>query len=142
MTNKIFHVHWCEKSPPERLQSGSTIINIWWCYNCSEVHVHNIFITKLWALGSYFLYLHDFLITLFSSRTVQFSVLFHESNLIHKLKTDWVEYSTQYSLVIYKCCSIEYLVSCHPSCKRFCLICQALPWYISFWGLISFHQHS
>ena len=39
-------------------------------YNCWELHVHNICITKLWALSSYFVYLHGFLLAMFSSREV------------------------------------------------------------------------
>ena len=59
--------HWC-------------LINRRWWYNCQELHVnHNICITKILALSSYFLYLHGFLSTLFpiqnktiSSRTDSF----------------------------------------------------------------------
>ena len=59
-TTTIFHVHRCELTNckrflSERLPSGSTMINIRWCYNCQDIHVHNICITKLWALSYYFL---------------------------------------------------------------------------------------
>ena len=67
------------------------LINIWWCYNCWELHVHNVCITKLWDISSYFLYLHDFLLKLFSYRTDNFQFYFHLSNLIQTFQTDWVE---------------------------------------------------
>ena len=87
VTTTIFHVHRCELtkcelSPPERLLIGATMINRWRCYNCWEIHVHSICITKLWDLSAYFHYLHGFLLTMFSSRTVQFSMLLCLSNLI------------------------------------------------------------
>ena len=67
-------------------------------------------------MSSYFLYLYCIILTLFSSITVQFSILFYVSNLIQAFKTDSLKYSTQYSLVIYNSCSIDYPVSCRPSC--------------------------
>ena len=57
-----------------------------------------------------------FSLTLFSSRTVWFSILFHVSNLIQTFQTDLFESSTQYSLVVYNSCSTYYHVYCHPSC--------------------------
>ena len=96
----IFHVHRCELFLPKRLPSEANTINWWWCYNCYEIHVHNICRNKLWALSSYFPYLHGFVLTLFPSRIVQFSTFFHVSNLIQTFQTDWVESSTQYSIVI------------------------------------------
>ena len=80
--------------------STSFLMNRRWCYNWYEFHVHNIYITKLWAISSYFIYLHGFIFTLFSSRTEHFSMFFHVSNLILTFQTDWVESSTQYILVI------------------------------------------
>ena len=76
-TTTIFHGHRCELTKceiflPERLMSGSTMINRQWCYTFWEILVQNICITKWWALRSYFLYLHSFLLTLFPSITVQF----------------------------------------------------------------------
>ena len=99
-TAKMFHVHQCELSLSERLPSGATMINRQWCYNCYYIHVHNICITKLWSLSSYFFHLHGFIFTLISSIKVQFSMFLHVSNSIQKFQTDWVESSTQYSLVI------------------------------------------
>ena len=63
-------------------------------------------------ISSYFFYLYGFLLTLISSRTVQFSVLVHVSNLIRTFQTDWWEYSTQSSIVIYNSCSTDYPLSC------------------------------
>ena len=65
-TTTNFHFHsreqvflTCELSLSEHLQSGAAIPNRQRCYNCSKLHVHhNICGTKLWALGSYFLYLY------------------------------------------------------------------------------------
>ena len=92
------------------------VINRQWHYNCWELHVHNICITKLWALRSYFIYLHGFLLTLFYSITVQFSMFFHVSNLIQIFKTGWVDPSTQSSLVIYNSCYTDYHLSCQSQC--------------------------
>ena len=50
------------------------------------------------------------------SRTYSFQYYLHVSNLIQIFQTDWVEASNQYSLVIQNSCSIDYPVSCHPSC--------------------------
>ena len=50
------------------------LMNRWWCYNFWELHVyHNICITKLLGLSSYFLYLHGFLSTIFTYITTVFS---------------------------------------------------------------------
>ena len=40
----------CELFHLERLPSGATMIIRQWCYNCSELHVHKICISKLWYL--------------------------------------------------------------------------------------------
>ena len=40
-------------------------------------------------------------------------MFFHVSNPIQKFQTDWVEYSTQSSIVIYKYCYTDYPVSFH-----------------------------
>ena len=100
------------------------MINRWWYYNCWDLHVHNICINKLWDLRSYFLYLHRFLLTLFSSITVQFSMFFHVSNLIQTFQTDWVDSSTQSSLVIYNSFSTDYPLSCH-------WVSPQIPWALS-----------
>ena len=105
-TTTKFYVHRCELSKcelllPERLTSGSTMINKRWCHNCKKLHVYNIWITKLWALSSYFLYLHGFSSNCFPSITESFRCSFYVSNLIQTFQTDLVESSTQYSLVIY-----------------------------------------
>ena len=72
----------------------------------------------MWYIRSYSIYLNGFLLTLFSSRTVQFSMFFHISKLIQTFQTDWLEYSTQSSQIIYNYCSTDYPLSCHPSCTR------------------------
>ena len=72
LNTTIFHIHWCELYLSERLPSGATMINRQWCYKFWEFHVHNICKTKLWTISSYFIYLHGFILTLISSRTVQF----------------------------------------------------------------------
>ena len=51
-TTTIFHVHQCENLLPELLLSGANMINRVLCYNCYDIHVHNIYITKLWSLSS------------------------------------------------------------------------------------------
>ena len=61
VTTTIFHVYMCELTRCElflleRLPSGANMINTRWCYNCYNIHVRNICITKLWPLISYFLY--------------------------------------------------------------------------------------
>ena len=66
--------------------------------------------TTLWAISYYFIYLYGFLLTLFSSRTVQFSILFLVSNLMQTFQTDWVESSTQSSWVMYT--TLLYRLSC------------------------------
>ena len=73
----------------------------------------------MWALSSYFLYLRGFLLTLFSSRTLQFSMFFQVSNLIQTFQTYWVESSNQYSLVIWNSCSTGYHIYFHPYCTSF-----------------------
>ena len=105
-------------NPPKTSSIQLVVINRWWCYNFWEIYVHrNICITKLWYLSSYFLYLNGFLSnTVFHleqycfSRTDIFRCSFHVSNLIQTFQTDWVEYSTQYGLVIKNSCS--YRLSC------------------------------
>ena len=70
----------CKLFLPEHFPSWATMINRRSCYNLLEFHVHiNICITKLWALGSYFLYLSMFLLhhffhseQLFFNRTYSF----------------------------------------------------------------------
>ena len=70
----------------------------------------------MWALISYFLYLHGFLWTLFYSIIVQFSMFFHTSNLIQIFQTGSVDPSIQSSLVIYNSCYTDYPVSCQSRC--------------------------
>ena len=99
-TATMFHDHGCERFFPEGLPNGSTKINRLWYYNWWDLHVHNVCITKLWSLSSNFLSLHVFLLKLFSSIKLQFSMLFHVSNSLQTVQTDWVESSAQSSLII------------------------------------------
>ena len=87
------------------------MINRQWYYNCYELNVHhNIYITKLWDLRSYFLYLHGFILTLFSPITYIFRWYFNVSNFIQTLQNYRVESSTKYSIVIYN--YFSYILSC------------------------------
>ena len=52
----------------------------------------------------------------FSFRIYSFQCSFCVSNLIQIFQNDWVDSSTQYSLVIHYYCSMDYHVSYHPSC--------------------------
>ena len=53
---------------------------------------------------------------LFPSIKDSFQCSLNISNLIQIFQTDWVKSSTQSSLVIKNSCSVDYTVSCHPSC--------------------------
>ena len=118
-TTTIFHVHICELTKcelflPEHLLSRSTMINRRWCYNWYELHVHhNIHITKLWALSSYFIYLHGFISTIFSIKNnIVFLLEQTVFNVPQTFQADWVDSSTQSTIVIHNSCSIEYPVFC------------------------------
>ena len=50
-------------------------------------------------------------------------MLFHVSNLKQKFQTDWFESSTLSSLVIYKCCSTDFPVSCQDTTNTCPIIC-------------------
>ena len=95
----ILNVHRCELSLPECLPSVARMIIIPWFTTDRNfmfiAHVNQI--TSFWY---YFLYLSGFQLTVFSSRKLQFSMLFCVSNLIQTFQTDSDEYSNQYSLVI------------------------------------------
>ena len=73
----------------------------------------------MWAIKYYDPYLHGFLLTLFSSRTVHFSMFFHVSHLIQKFQTNWFNSSTKSSLVIYNSCYTDYPVSCNIDSKLY-----------------------
>ena len=64
------------------------------------------------------LFIHCFLQHCFHSEQHCFLLEQTFFNVLQTLKTDWVEYSTQSSIVIQKYCSIDYPVLCHPSCTR------------------------
>ena len=55
----------------------------------------------------------------FPSITYSFQCSFHVSNLIQTFQTDWVESSTQSSLVIQNSFSVDYPVSCHEDSSIF-----------------------
>ena len=86
----------------------------------------------MWYLSSYFLYLHGLLLTLFSSRTVQFSMLFHVSNLIQNFKM--IESSPQLNLV-YSCRTIVSQTILYPAKNKllsmFVILSRSSPLYFN-----------
>ena len=74
-------------------------------------------------------------------------MLFYVSNSIQTFQTDWVESSTQSSLVVYNSCSTEYPVSYQYQIVNKMIIVEIFPitqnlqeeasllWHSGFWGL-------
>ena len=67
------------------------LINRRWCYNLYELHVnHTSYITKLWAQGSYFIYLYIvYLQHCFNSEQNCFYSGTDSFHVLQKFQTDW-----------------------------------------------------
>ena len=77
-------------------------------------------IPKFWSVISYFLCLHGFLSTLFSiQNNIVFLIEQKIFNDLQTFQTNWVESSTQSSIIIQNSCSIYYPVLCQELLTSF-----------------------